>query len=79
MKTWKDRIRSDYHEIRGVHHGPTPDKTLEQLDRELTYADRLNINSVRMGIWEEHGMPILKVPKSAFSSTHGCAPSMELP
>lgn len=53
MKTWKDRIRSDYHEIRGVHHGPTPDKTLEQLDRELTYADRLNINSVRMGIWEE--------------------------
>ena len=53
MKTWKDRIRSDYHEIRGVHHGPARDKTLEQLDRELTYADRLNINSVRMGIWEE--------------------------
>jgi hypothetical protein len=49
MKTWKDRVKSDYSDIRGVHHGPSPGKTMEQLDRELSYADRLNVNSVRMG------------------------------
>ncbi len=53
MKTWKDRIKSDYSEIRGVHHGPMPEKTEEQLDKELSYANRLQINSVRMSIREE--------------------------
>ena len=53
MKTWKDRVKSDYSEIRGVHHGPREGVPMEQLDRELEYAQRLRINSVRVGIGEE--------------------------
>lgn len=53
MKTWKDRVKSDYSEIRGVHHGPRKDASMEQLDKELGYAQRLRINSVRTGIGEE--------------------------
>ena len=49
MKTWKDRVKSDYSEIRGVHHGPREGVPMEQLDRELEYAQRLRINSVRVG------------------------------
>ena len=34
MKTWKERVKSDYSEIRGVHHGPREGAAMEQLDRE---------------------------------------------
>ena len=50
MKTWKERVKSDYSEIRGVHHGPREGASMEQLDRELGYAQRLRINSVRIFI-----------------------------
>ena len=53
MKTWKDRVKSDYSEIRGVHHGPREGVSMEQLDRELGFAQRLRINSVRTWIREE--------------------------
>lgn len=53
MKTWKDRIKSDYSEIRGVHHGPREGVSMEQLDKELGYAQRLRVNSVRTWIREE--------------------------
>ena len=52
MKTWKERVKSDYSEIRGVHHGPREGASMEQLDRELGYAQRLRINSVRIFIQE---------------------------
>ena len=53
MKSWKDRVKSDYSEIRGVHHGPRKGASMEQLDRELGYAKRLYVNSVRTWIGEE--------------------------
>ena len=52
MKTWKERVKSDYSEIRGGHHGPREGASMEQLDRELGYAQRLRINSVRIFIQE---------------------------
>ncbi len=52
MKTWKERVKSDYSEIRGVHHGPREGASMEQLDRELGYAQRLRVNSVRTFIRE---------------------------
>lgn len=53
MKSWRDRVKSDYSEIRGVHHGPREGISMEQLDRELGYAERLRINSVRTSVREE--------------------------
>ena len=53
MKTWKDRVSSDYSQIRGVHHAPAPDKSSEQIDRELGYAERMGLNSVRLFLVEE--------------------------
>lgn len=53
MKTWKDRVKRDYSDIRGVCHNPRPDKPQEELERELGYARRLNLNSVRFWLVEE--------------------------
>lgn len=53
MKTWKDRVTSDYSHIKGVHHAPWPGKSLEQLDRELGYAERIGLNSVRLFMQEQ--------------------------
>jgi len=54
MKTWKDRVTGDYSEIRGVHHGLGRGKSLEQAEFELKIAaEKLKVNSVRCGIFEE--------------------------
>lgn len=54
MKTWKDRVRGDYSDVRGVHHGWYGDKPLEQVEFELKIAaEKLKVNSVRCGIFEE--------------------------
>ena len=53
MKTWKDRVKGDYSDIRGVHHGWHGDKSLEQVEFELKIAaEKLRVNSVRCGIFE---------------------------
>ncbi len=43
----------DYSFIRGVCHTPNPEKSREQAERELQYAQRLQINSVRFWMNEE--------------------------
>lgn len=53
MKTWKDRIKDDYSWVRGVCHNPDPEKSQEQMEKELGYAQRLNLNSVRFWLEEE--------------------------
>ena len=54
MKTWKDRIKGDYSDIRGVHHGWHGDNSLEQVEFELKIAaEKLRVNSVRCGIFED--------------------------
>lgn len=74
MKTWKDRVKTDYSEIRGVHHGPREGVPIEQLDRELGFARRLRINSVRTWIREEdwHREPE-KVEKRILDYARLCA------
>lgn len=42
----------DYSFVRGVCHNPNPDKSQETLERELGYAQRLQINSVRFWMSE---------------------------
>ncbi len=52
--TWKDRVKGDYSDIRGVHHGWTGNKTQEQVEFELKIAaEKLRVNSVRCGIFEQ--------------------------
>ena len=54
MKTWKDRVKGDYSDIRGVHHGWYGDKSQEQIEFELKIAaEKLRVNSVRCGIFEQ--------------------------
>lgn len=74
MKTWKDRVKSDYSEIRGVHHGPREGVSMEQIDRELGYAQRLRVNSVRTWVREEawYENPE-EVEKRALEYTRLCA------
>ena len=52
------QLLKDYSQIRGVCHNPDPDKTKEQVDFELSCAQRLGINSARFWIeqdkWEEN-------------------------
>ena len=53
MKTWKDRVKGDYSDIRGVHHGWRRGVGIEQIEKELKIAhEKLGINSVRCGIFE---------------------------
>ena len=52
MKTWKDRVKGDYSDVRGVCHNPRPDRNQEELEKELGYARRLNLNSVRFWLQE---------------------------
>ncbi len=42
----------DYSFVRGVCHNPNPDKSQETLEREMGYAQRLQINSVRFWMSE---------------------------
>lgn len=53
MKLWRDRVEGDYSDIRGVCHNPEKGKTREDLDRELGYAARLNLNAVRFWMEQE--------------------------
>lgn len=53
MKTWKDRIKGDYSQIRGICHNPRPGQSQADLERDLGYAKRLNLNSVRFWLEEE--------------------------
>ncbi len=53
MKTWKDRVKGDYSDIRGVHHGIRGGKTLAQAEFELKIAaEKLKVNSVRTGLYQ---------------------------
>lgn len=51
------QLLNDYSQIRGVCHNPDPSKSREQMDFELSCAQRLQINSARFWIeqekWEE--------------------------
>lgn len=57
MKTWKERILSDYSGIRGVCYNPGKDKSQQEIEKELGYAQRLNLNAIRFWLsqeeWEE--------------------------
>lgn len=58
MKTWKERVRGNYSDIRGVCHNPKKGQTLEDVERELGYVQRLNLNAIRFWMdqeeWEEN-------------------------
>ena len=49
----------DYSHIRGVCHNPRAERDPEQLETELGYCQRLQLNSIRfwlrMDVWEEQG------------------------
>lgn len=53
MKTWKMRIENDYGNIRGVCHNPKKSQSREEMERELGYAQRLNLNAVRFWMSQE--------------------------
>lgn len=47
------KIYKDYGFIRGVCHGPNPEKSQEILEKELAMAQRLQINSTRFWMSQE--------------------------
>ncbi|MGI5895524.1 MAG: cellulase family glycosylhydrolase [Oscillospiraceae bacterium] len=47
------KLRNDYSDIRGVCHYPDASKSKEQVERELGYAERLQINSIRFWLRQE--------------------------
>lgn len=53
MTQWKNRIKEDYGNVRGVCHNPGKGKSREEIDRELDYAVRLNLNAVRFWMEQE--------------------------
>lgn len=53
MKDWKDRIKGDYSDLRGVCHNPKAGQTKEEMAQQLEYAARLNLNAVRFWMSQE--------------------------
>ena len=53
MKTWKERIEGDYSDIRGVCHNPKKGQSLAEMEKELGYAQRLNLNAARFWMSQE--------------------------
>lgn len=53
MKTWKERVKGDYSNIRGVCHNPGRGQSCEEVERELGYALRLNLNAIRFWMSQE--------------------------
>ena len=53
MKTWKERIEGDYSDIRGVCHNPKKGQSLAEMEKELDYAKRLNLNAARFWMSQE--------------------------
>ena len=68
MKDWKDRIKGDYSDLRGVCHNPKAGQTKEEMAQQLEYAARLNLNAVRFWMsqeeWEMNrfAIPIWEAP-----------------
>lgn len=58
MKDWKDRIKGDYSDLRGVCHNPKAGQTKEEMAQQLEYAARLNLNAVRFWMSQEDGKRI---------------------
>ena len=60
MKDWKDRIKGDYSDLRGVCHNPKAGQTKEEMAQQLEYAARLNLNAVRFWMSQEECCLILQ-------------------
>ncbi len=70
---------TDYSHIRGVCHNPHPQADPEVLERELSYCQRLQINSIRfwmnMETWEQQGESYFDALEHFMSTAWRCGVS----